>query len=350
MLVVGIETSCDETSVALVRDKTTILSNIVCSQVQWHRLFGGVVPEIASRKHVELILPALDAAFSEAGLPLEAVDAIAVTCGPGLMGSLVVGAAVAKALCMAYQMPIIPINHLEGHLFSAFLADDALSFPFLCLIVSGGHSELVWVQDVGCYHVLGRTRDDAAGEAFDKVARALNLGFPGGPAIDRAAMEGNPEAIRFPRADMSECLDFSFAGIKTAVVRFLEGYDRERLLPAKADYEPTVNDIAASFQEAVVDMLVEQTERAIKMMGAQTLAVVGGVAANRRLRERMRELCTRNGVHIVIPPLHLCTDNAAMIACAGAWRLERGWVGKLSFDVFAVWDLDDITQQQIANG
>jgi N6-L-threonylcarbamoyladenine synthase len=345
MLVLGIETSCDETSVAVVQDKRKILSNIVCSQAEWHKLFGGVVPEIASRKHLELLFPALDAALSEASIRLDAIDGIAVTCGPGLITSLAVGLSVAKALCVALNKPLIPVNHLEGHLFSAFLADADVDFPLLCLIVSGGHSELVYAHDLGNYEVLGRTRDDAAGEAFDKVARILGLGFPGGPAIDKAATNGNPHAIAFPRADMGESLDFSFAGLKTAVVRFVEGHDRGRL-QTKVD-KITTQDIAACFQETVVDMLLTQTARAIEKVKPTLLAVVGGVAANKRLRQRMKELADSYGLKLVIPPTLLCTDNAAMIACAGSYRLERNLVGGLDVDAVAVWDLEEVTQSHL---
>ncbi|MFA4029381.1 MAG: hypothetical protein GDYSWBUE_000053 [Candidatus Fervidibacterota bacterium] len=345
MIVLGIETSCDETSVALVRDGRTILSNIVCSQTKWHKHFGGIVPEIASRKHVELIFPALDLALKEASVRLDSVSGIAVTCGPGLITSLAVGLAVAKAICAALDKPLIPVNHLEGHMLSAFLSDDKLNFPFLCLIISGGHSELVYARDLGQYEVLGRTRDDAAGEAFDKVARVLGLGFPGGPAIDRAASNGNPNAVAFPRADMGESLDFSFAGLKTAVVRFVEGYGDAHVI--KDASKCTVADIAASFQEAVVDMLIQQTERAIQMTEADVLAVVGGVAANSRLRQRMGELASRYGIKLVIPPIALCTDNAAMIACAGYYRLERGLTAGLDVDAVAVWDLEDVTASHL---
>ncbi|MCS7253715.1 MAG: tRNA (adenosine(37)-N6)-threonylcarbamoyltransferase complex transferase subunit TsaD [Armatimonadota bacterium] len=341
MVVLGIETSCDETSVALVRDGRTILSNIVCSQADWHKHFGGIVPEIASRKHVELLFPALDLALKEASVELNSIDGVAVTCGPGLISSLAVGLAVAKAICAALNKPLIPVNHLEGHMLSAFLADNELDFPFLCLIVSGGHSELVYAHDLGKYEVLGRTRDDAAGEAFDKVARVLGLGFPGGPAIDKAATNGSPSAIAFPRADMGGSLDFSFAGLKTAVARFVEGY--RDILADKSASQYTVPDIAASFQEAVVDMLIQQTERAIQMTKANALAVVGGVAANRRLRQRMNELTSGYGIKLVIPPIILCTDNAAMTACAGYYRLERGLTANLDVDAIAVWDLEDVT-------
>lgn len=341
MIVLGIETSCDETSVALVQDGRTILSNIVCSQTDWHKHFGGIVPEIASRKHVELIFPALDLALKEASVELNSISGVAVTCGPGLITSLAVGLAVAKAICASLNKPLIPVNHLEGHMLSAFLSDSELDFPFLCLIVSGGHSELVYAHDLGQYEVLGRTRDDAAGEAFDKVARVLGLGFPGGPAIDKAASSGDPSAIAFPRADMGESLDFSFAGLKTAVARFVEGYSD--ISTTRDTSECAIANIAASFQEAVVDMLIQQTERAIQMTKASSLAVVGGVAANKRLRQRMSELASRYEIKLVIPPIALCTDNAAMIACAGCYRLERGLIADLDIDAVAVWDLEDVT-------
>lgn len=344
MLILGIETSCDETSVAVVKDTRMVLSNIVCSQADWHRHFGGVVPEIASRKHVELLFPALEMALRDAAIELHNIAAVAVTCGPGLIASLAVGLAAAKALCLSLDKPLIPVNHLEGHMFSAFLTDSELQFPFLCLIVSGGHTELIYANDLGQYEVLGRTRDDAAGEAFDKVARALSLGFPGGPAIDRAAENGNPNAIAFPRADMGESLDFSFAGLKTAVVRFIEGYEP---ISGKHFSSKDISDIAASFQEAAVDMLVRQTERAIGTTNANALAVVGGVAANRRLRQKMSELASAYSVRLIIPPPILCTDNAAMIACAGSYRLKRGLTAGLDVDAVAVWDLEDVTASHL---
>jgi len=342
--VLGIETSCDETSASVVEDKCWVRSNIVLTQTKLHEPFGGIVPEIASRKQMEFIAPVVQKALSDAGVNWRDLDAVAVTNRPGLIGSLLVGVSFAKAVALAHNLPLVPINHLEGHVFSVFLRDSETEsvqgwdFPFLCLLVSGGHTELIWVRDVGDYEVLGRTRDDAAGEAFDKVARALGLGFPGGPAIDKSAEKGDPTAIAFPRADLTPSLDFSFAGLKTAVVRYLKGME-ERL---KRKPNPTTEDIAASFQEAVVDMLLTNLEQAAERTGAERVAVVGGVAANRRLRQKLLELAERHKWRLALPPLKWCTDNAAMVACAASFRLERGLVETdLLFDAYAVAEITD---------
>ncbi|MFA0733051.1 MAG: hypothetical protein LKKZDAJK_002908 [Candidatus Fervidibacter sp.] len=344
MRVLGIETSCDETSAAVVEDKMFVRANVVLTQTKLHEPFGGIVPEIASRKQMEFIAPVVHQAMAEAGVSWRDLDAIAVTNRPGLIGSLVVGVSFAKAIALVHNLPLIPVNHLEGHVFSVFLrdekgmTDDRWDFPFLCLLVSGGHTELIWVKDVGDYEVLGRTRDDAAGEAFDKVARALGLGFPGGPAIDRASEGGDLNAIAFPRADLTPSLDFSFAGLKTAVVRYLKGME-ERL---KRKSAPTLADIAASFQEAVADMLLGNLRRAAELTGAERIAVVGGVAANRRLRQKLLEMAQEKGWQLRLPPLKWCTDNAAMIACAASFRLERGLAeSDLTCDAFAVAEINE---------
>ncbi|MCS3917875.1 tRNA (adenosine(37)-N6)-threonylcarbamoyltransferase complex transferase subunit TsaD [Fervidibacter sacchari] len=355
MLVLGIETSCDETSAAVVENKVWVRSNIVLTQTKLHEPFGGIVPEIASRKQMEFIAPVVQQALSDAGVTWRDLDAVAVTNRPGLIGSLVVGVSFAKAVALTHNLPLIPINHLEGHVFSVFLKErdegrgtrgeeqktgdwQDWEFPFLCLLVSGGHTELIWVKDVGDYEVLGRTRDDAAGEAFDKVARALGLGFPGGPAIDKASENGDPNAIAFPRADLTPSLDFSFAGLKTAVVRYLKGLE-ERL---KRKPNPTVADIAASFQEAVVDMLLTNLERAAELTDAERVAVVGGVAANRRLRQKLLSLAEKRRWQLALPELKWCTDNAAMIACAASFRMERGLAQpNLLFDAYAVAEIND---------
>lgn len=344
MLVLGIETSCDETSAAVVENKVWVHSNVVLTQTKLHEPFGGIVPEIASRKQMEFIAPVVQQALSDAGVCWQDLDAVAVTNRPGLIGSLLVGVSFAKAIALAHNLPIIPVNHLEGHVFSVFLRDEETEkaqdwgFPFLCLLVSGGHTELIWVKNVGDYEVLGRTRDDAAGEAFDKVARALGLGFPGGPVIDKSAENGDPNAIAFPRSDLTPSLDFSFAGLKTAVVRYLKGME-ERL---KRKPNPTTADIAASFQEAVVDMLLSNLERAAEQAGAERVAVVGGVAANRRLRQKLLELSERHKWQLALPPLKWCTDNAAMVACAASFRLEKGLAQTdLLFDAYAVAEIND---------
>ncbi len=349
MLVLGIETSCDETSAAVVEDKVLVRSNVVLTQTKLHEPFGGIVPEIASRKQMEFIAPVVKQAMKDANVTWRDLDAIAVTNRPGLIGSLLVGVSFAKAIALAQNLPVVPINHLEGHVFSVFLKEQGTEmgdrwqgffdgdFPFLCLLVSGGHTELIWVKDVGEYEVLGRTRDDAAGEAFDKVARALGLGFPGGPAIDKASGEGDPNAIAFPRADLTPTFDFSFAGLKTAVVRFLKGME-ERL---KRKPNPTIADIASSFQEAVVNMLLNNLERVAALRNAERVAVVGGVAANRRLRQKLLALAERNKWQLALPPLKWCTDNAAMIACAASFRIEKGLIKPdLLFDAFAVAEID----------
>jgi N6-L-threonylcarbamoyladenine synthase len=342
MTILGIETSCDETSVAVVRDGKEILSNLVSSQIDLHAKFGGVVPEVASRKHVEFINPVLHEALTEARVGLNEVDALAVTHGPGLIGSLLVGVCAAKALGYVHNKPVLPINHLEGHIYANFLAHDDIEFPLVCLIVSGGHTDLIVMREHGVYEVIGRTRDDAAGEAFDKVARVLGLGFPGGPAIQKAAEGGNPHAIRFPRADLGETLDFSFSGLKTSVMRFMQGLSTPETRHIKAAEVPLC-DIAASFQQAVVDMLVRNLMAAAERSRVSTIALAGGVAANRCLRENVTDAARRAGLRLLIPPIALCTDNAAMIAEAGYFRFLRGERGGLDFDTFAVLPLTNWT-------
>lgn len=330
-LVLGIETSCDETAAALVAGGRQVLSNVVASQVDLHRAFGGVVPEIASRKHVELVGLVVEEALEQAGVGWEEVEVVAVTKGPGLIGSLVVGLCFAKAICWARGLPLVGVNHLEGHLYSTFLADDPPQFPFVCLIVSGGHTDLVYVPRHGVYRLLGRTRDDAAGEAFDKVGRALGLPYPGGPQVDRLAEQGDPGRFPFPRA-LGDSWDFSFSGLKTAVLRTLEQLPPERR-------EEWLPHVAASFQEAVVEVLVEKTFAAARQWGVRHVALCGGVAANRRLRAAAQERAKALGMHLSIPPLWLCTDNASMIAAAGAYRWLHGLQDGLDLDVFASLEL-----------
>ena len=319
MLVLGIESSCDETSAAVLVDGRRILSNVVASQDDVHAPFGGVVPELASRRHLEIVVPIVDRALTGAGVRVEELDGIAVTHGPGLVGSLLVGCAVAKSMAYVHGKALVGVNHLEGHLLAVNLerpAADPLPFPFLGLIVSGGHTGLYLARGAGDYACLGRTRDDAVGEAFDKAARLLGLGYPGGPAIDRLAREGDPKAIRFPRATLKRGrFDFSFSGFKTALREYLRDH------PAAAEALP---DVAASLQEALVDMLVDTTADALAATGVERLVVAGGVAANHRLRARMSEAAAALGVEAVFPRPALCTDNAAMIALAGAPRLAAG--------------------------
>ncbi len=314
-LILGIETSCDETSVSVLAHGSDIRSNVVASQADLHRRFGGVVPELASRQHLERLLPVMDEALEIAGVGLEDLTAVAVTQGPGLVGALTVGVAAAKALALSRDLALVGVNHLEGHLYGAWLAAPDLVFPALALIVSGAHTDVVVMHDHGHYEVLGRTRDDAAGEAFDKVARAMGLGYPGGPELDRLARGGDPRAVALPLPMADESFEFSFSGIKTAALRVLATASRTPQFDA---------DFAASLQRVVVDVLVAKTMRAARLTGVSTVLVVGGVAANSRLREEMDRACRQAGVRLVVPPLALCTDNAAMIAAAGYQRLRRG--------------------------
>jgi N6-L-threonylcarbamoyladenine synthase len=309
-LVLGIETSCDETAAALVLGGTEVISSVVSSQIDLHADFGGVVPEIASRAHLESLNPVVARAIVEAGVDESRIDAVAATVGPGLIGALLVGVSAAKAFALAWQVPFVGVNHLEAHLYSAFLEDPTLEFPLVVLLVSGGHTMLIEMQDHGRYRLLGRTIDDAAGEAFDKVARFLDLGYPGGPAIDAAALNGDPEAIRFPRAMMDDSYDFSFSGLKTAVVNHV-----------RKNPDVSSADVAASFQAAVVDVLVTKARRAARAVGATGLVLGGGVAANSLLREEILGACATDQIRGFLPSRQMCTDNAAMIAAAGWYRL-----------------------------
>ncbi|NLA96361.1 MAG: tRNA (adenosine(37)-N6)-threonylcarbamoyltransferase complex transferase subunit TsaD, partial [Clostridiaceae bacterium] len=324
--ILGIETSCDETAASVVTDGRLIESSIVASQVDLHAEYGGVVPEIASREHVKTILPVVDRALKSAGAGLEDMDAIAVTYGPGLVGALLVGVAAAKGLASATGLALVPVHHLEGHIASAYLADPSLQPPFLCLIVSGGHATLVEVDDYTVFHVLGRTRDDAPGEAFDKIARTIGLGYPGGPLIEQAAAGGDREAFSLPVTHFPDSFDFSFSGVKTAAI------NRHHQLMQEAEKEGTawpsscsLNDFAATFQETVVQTLVSHTKKALVTGHFRSLVMAGGVSANKELREAMAAMADGLGVRLTIPALSFCTDNAAMIASAGfyAWRSGR---------------------------
>jgi len=311
MRILGIETSCDETAAAVVVDAREVLSSVVSSQVDLHARYGGVVPEIASRAHVELLTPVVAQALVEAGISDDHVDAVGATVGPGLVGALLVGVSAAKALALVWDVPFVAVNHLEAHLYAAFLEEPEIELPLVVLLVSGGHTLLVLMEAPGRYRVLGGTIDDAAGEAFDKIARYLGLGYPGGPAIDRVAMEGDPTAIAFPRAMLDAGYDFSFSGLKTAVVNHVRRHP-----------EVSTPDVAASFQEAVVDVLVTKARRAAREHDAAGLVLAGGVAANSRLRERVLDACVADGLAALLPSRSMCTDNAAMVAAAAWWRLR----------------------------
>lgn len=316
--ILAIESSCDETAAAVIKNGRQVLSNIISSQIELHKLYGGVVPEIASRKHIEKINQVVDKALSEAGMTLEDIDAIGVTYGPGLVGALLVGVGAAKAISFAAKKPLVGVHHIEGHICANYIAYPELEPPFLCLVVSGGHTHLVMVKEYGEYEIIGKTRDDAAGEAFDKVARAIELGYPGGPKIDKLAKEGNENAIPFPRATVGGApFDFSFSGLKSSVLNYINGCKMKG-----EEYDRA--DIAASFQKAVVDVLVDRTMNAAAEFGMKKIALAGGVASNSGLRQGMDAAAVENGMELFYPTPVLCTDNAAMIGCAGYYDYIRG--------------------------
>lgn len=318
ILILAIESSCDETAAAVVKNGREVLSNIISSQIELHKLYGGVVPEIASRKHIEKINQVIEEALQSAHVTLDDLDAIGVTYGPGLVGALLVGVAEAKAISYAKNLPLVGVHHIEGHISANFIENKELEPPFPCLVVSGGHTHLVIVEDYGKYRILGRTRDDAAGEAFDKVARAIGLGYPGGPKIDKLAKEGNADAITFPKAHVAEApYDFSFSGLKSAVLNYLNGCRMRGEEICQAD-------VAASFQKAVVEVLVEHAMMAVKEYGFDKLAIAGGVASNSSLREAMRQACEKNHIQFYYPSPILCTDNAAMIGAAAYYEYING--------------------------
>lgn len=326
ILTMAIESSCDETSVAILRNGREILTNRIASQIETHKKFGGVVPEVASRKHIECIDYIIDEALEEANVTFEEIDHIGVTYGPGLVGALLVGLSTAKALAYALNKPLIPVNHIEGHISANFIEHKDLKPPFTCLVVSGGHTHLVQVADYGKYEIMGRTRDDAAGEAFDKVARAIGLGYPGGPLIDKLAKIGNPKAIDFPRSYLEKgSYDFSFSGLKSAVLNYLNG---KRMKGEELCEE----DIAASFQASVVEVLVEKAIRAVKENKHSILALAGGVASNEGLRLAMEARCEKEGIQLVYPSKILCTDNAAMIGCAAYYEYKNGVRGDMTLN------------------
>ncbi len=339
-LILGIETSCDETAAAVVEDGQRILSNVVASQIELHRRYGGVFPEVASRQHILSIVPVIEEAMSEAGTSWEDLDAVAVTYGPGLAGSLLVGVNAAKGIALGCGLPLLGINHIEAHIYANWLGrreEDRIIFPALCLVVSGGHTELILMSGHDQYKRLGGTLDDAAGEAFDKVGRLLGLGYPGGPAIEQASQYGDAAAFDLPRAWLGDSYDFSFSGLKTAVLRIVKKYEAawsgkegRRLSAEAVSRLVPVVDLAASFQVAVVDVLVEKTRRAAEEFHAEQILLAGGVAANKLLRQ---EMARRSTLPVLCPPIYLCTDNAAMVACAAYFHYQAGYRSDWDLDV-----------------
>ncbi len=334
MYILGIETSCDETAAAVLKDGRFLCSNVIASQVDLHKIYGGVVPEIASRKHMEMIIPVICEALNGASVTLKDIEGIAVTRGPGLVGSLLVGLSAAKAIAFALNIPFVGVNHLEGHVASIFLSEDQPTFPFIALVVSGGHTNIYLMKDFQDFAVLGQTRDDAAGEAFDKAAKLLDIGYPGGAVIDRLAKKGERKRIEFPRA-MRDSLDFSFSGLKTSLLVRI----KKRECPFNEDELP---DVAASYQEAIIDVLVEKTFKAADIYSISKIVVCGGVAANSRLRERFTDDSRLKGIHVYIPPPAFCTDNAAMIAVVGEHLLARGLKDSLDLNAVSRWPLDSL--------
>ncbi len=333
--ILAIETSCDETSAAVVVNGRKVLSNVISSQIDLHKKFGGVVPEIASRKHVELVMPVINQALEEASVSLDQLDAIGVTYGPGLVGALLVGLSAAKGLAFATGKPLVGVHHIEGHIAANYLENDKLEPPFVCLVASGGHSHIVYVSDYNRFEIMGRTRDDAAGEAFDKISRALGLGYPGGPLIDAEAAKGNSSAIEFPRVHFSDgSLDFSFSGLKTAVLNYLNSM-------AQKSEQINIPDVCASFQKAVVDVLVDNTIQAAKQKGAARVALAGGVAANSQLRHDMEAAAIKGKMEMFYPKPVLCTDNAAMIGSAAYYEFKKGHVSGLELNAIPSLKLGD---------
>nr|WP_073337827.1 tRNA (adenosine(37)-N6)-threonylcarbamoyltransferase complex transferase subunit TsaD [Clostridium grantii] len=327
VVILAIESSCDETAAAVVINGREVLSNVISSQIDTHKKFGGVVPEVASRMHIEAVSAVVQEALDEAGISFEDIDAVGVTYGPGLVGALLVGVQYAKGLAYSLGKPLVGVNHIEGHISANFIQHKELKPPFVCLVVSGGHTFIVHMKDYGEYEVMGQTRDDAAGEAFDKVARTIGLGYPGGPKIDKLSKEGNPEAIKFPRATFHEkdCLDFSFSGIKSAVLNYINKMNMKNEEINKAD-------VAASFQKAVIDVLVQNAMEACKIKKVDKIAIAGGVASNSSLREAMIKAGKNNNVEVLFPEPKLCTDNAAMIGSSAYYEFKKGKIANLELN------------------
>jgi len=324
--ILGIETSCDETSASVVRNGREVLSNVISSQISLHQKYGGVVPEIASRKHVELVMPVINQALEEASMDIDGIDVIGVTYGPGLVGALLVGLSAGKGMAFALNKPLVGVHHIEGHIAANYIEHKELEPPFVCLVASGGHSHIVFIEDYDKFDIMGQTRDDAAGEAFDKIARAIGLGYPGGPLIDKAAAKGNSKAIEFPRVRFDGgSLDFSFSGLKTAVLNYLNNLEQK-------GEKYNIEDISASFQQAVVDVLVDNTLRAAKIRGVRNIALAGGVASNSCLRSLLKERASKEGLCVYYPKPVLCTDNAAMIACAAYFQYMKGNISDLNLN------------------
>ena len=335
ILILGIESSCDETAAAVVKNGREVLSNVINSQIDIHKRYGGVVPEIASRCHIEAVNAVIDEALENAGVSFDDIDAIAVTYGPGLVGALLVGVSAAKALSYALKKPLVNVHHIKGHICANYVAHHELEPPFVCLVASGGHSHIVYAKDFLEYEIMGMTRDDAAGEAFDKIARVLGLGYPGGPKVEKLAKEGNPEAVEFPRVRIQEnSLDFSFSGVKTAVINHVHKLEQKGEAYNKAD-------IAASFQNAVTDVLADHTVDAALRKNVKTIAIAGGVASNSALRDKMTKTASRKGIDVLYPPPVLCTDNAVMIASAGYFEYKNGVRADMRLNAVASLSLEE---------
>lgn len=335
IIILGIETSCDETSAAVIKNGQEILANIISSQIEIHKKYGGVVPEIASRHHVQLINSVIEQAMQEAGLNFSDLSAVAVTYGPGLVGALLVGLSAAKAIAYGHNLPLVGVNHMEGHICANFLVKPDLLLPAICLVVSGGHTEIIYFNQPGEYELLGSTRDDAAGEAFDKIARAIGLGYPGGPLIDKLAQQGDIHAHSFPKGLAKEdTLDFSFSGVKSAVLNYLNQYKGEK-------NKKWLADLSASFQNSIVEVLIEKTVKAAQMKQVKQILLAGGVASNSALREKISLEASKLGIDLVYPPPVLCTDNAAMIACAGYFNYKKGKRASLYLNAFPSLELGE---------